>query len=237
MKNETKQNLTTVELKLSESYKRLVHRFIKIPVYFGLSRKKHLPCIYVGESRTVNYPPYRLDVFKKFYGMKKSKSGNVISIAIRGFIFKLLPEYATCLETEWADWNTYYRPPFPLENKTVIDIGAGCGETILFFALKGCRNFIAIEPNEKCVDMIQQNAKSNGLNIKTINDCFKPEHLELSYDYIKCDCEGGEEILLGKKNKPVSLEVHGAKMVERFGEEGYITIHNYNNGTRIMRNY
>ena len=138
---------------------------------------------------------------------------------------------------EWIDWGSHYRPPFPLENKTVMDIGAGCGETILFFATKGCCDFIAIEPNATCAELIKQNAELNRLKVEIINDVFKPEHLELNYDFIKCDCEGGEEILLGKKIKPVALEVHGTNLIDKFIKEGYITTHVFKTGVRIMRNY
>jgi ribosomal protein L11 methylase PrmA len=98
-----------------------------------------------------------------------------------------------------------YRFPSSLKNKTVLDIGAGCGETIFYFALQGCRNFIAVEPNTHAADLLRKNTENNSLNIKVYNDIFRPSHLNEVFDFIKCDCEGGEAIPLGKHKSKKSV--------------------------------
>lgn len=206
-------------------------------VRFGLSRKKHLPCIWVGEI--TNFSLLRLDVFFKFRGMKFSRKqdGN-IEVSKNGFTFTLDPKYATIVVTEFADWDTHYCPPFSLKNRTVIDVGAGCGETIMYYALKGCRNFIAIEPNPCYADLLMKNSERNCLTVKVHNDIFRKEHLEEQFDFMKCDCEGGESILLQQeKCKPVSLEVHGDELRKKFMKRGFKIVKDFGNGTCIMRNY
>jgi hypothetical protein len=206
-------------------------------VRFGLSRRKHLPCIWVG--RICNFSPLRLDVFFKLRGVKctKTDKGN-IKVSKNGFTFTLAPKYATVFVGEFADWDRHYKPAFSLKGKTVIDVGAGCGETILYYALKGCRNFVAIEPNAECAALIKSNAESNGLKVKVYNDLFQKNHLAEQFDFMKCDCEGGEAILLEQEiGKPIALEVHGKQLMEKFAEKKFRLVRDFGNNSCIMRNY
>jgi FkbM family methyltransferase len=52
--------------------------------------------------------------------------------------------------------------------KTVIDIGAYIGATAIYFALKGARKVIAIEPHPKAFKEMLKNIKLNGLEDKVI---------------------------------------------------------------------
>ena len=204
---------------------------------FGLSRRKHLPCIWVGDI--YNFPPYRIDVFLKFRGLKcaKTSDGN-IELSKSGLRFVLAPEYASLFINEFADWDKQYNPPFSPTNKTIMDVGAGCGETIFYFALKGCKDFIAIEPNPQNADLIRLNASRNSLNVKIYTDIFRRCHLDEHFDFMKSDCEGGESILLEpEKCKPVSLEVHGKDLKQKFLKKGFKIAKDFKNGSCIMRNY
>jgi hypothetical protein len=211
----------------------------KINVKFGLSRKKHLPVIWVADSS--NYHPYRFDVFLKYRGLTLTKIDDKhVAICKNGLEFILLQEYAPFIIYEFVEWHRYYKFPSSLKNKTLLDVGAGCGETIFFYALKGCRNFIAVEPNIQCANLLRKNAKNNSLNVKVYNDIFREKHLNENFDFIKCDCEGGESILLEKEiSKPISLEVHGLELIKKFQEKHFknVTNPNGNHPICIMRNF
>jgi hypothetical protein len=203
-----------IEVSMSEKRK-------KISVKFGLSRKRHLPVIWVANQS--NYLPYRLDVFFKYHGLTFEKiDEEYFLIRKNGFEFVLLKEYLPFMIYEFVEWHRDYKFPSSLENKTILDIGAGCGETIFFFALNGCRNFIAVEPNPQCADLIRKNAEKNSLNVKIFNDTFRKNHLNENFDFIKCDCEGGESILLEEEiSKPIALEVHGEVLIKKFQEKHF----------------
>ncbi len=207
-------------------------------VRFGFSRRRRLPCIWVGGD-TCNFPPYRLDVFFRFRGLKceKKADGNV-AISKNGFRFVLTPEYATVFIREFTEWDKHYGLPSSAKDKTILDVGAGCGEPIFYYVLKGCRSFIAVEPDKTCANLLRQNAEENKLNVKIYNEALKKDHLGENYGFMKCDCEGGEALLLEQKiDKPIALEVHGKHLMEKFCKKGFTMVKDFGNGTCIMRNY
>jgi hypothetical protein len=126
---------------------------------------------------------------------------------------------------EWSSvWRRYYLPPFPLEGKTVFDIGAGCGETIYFYLLNGAKKIIANEIDPASVAFIEKNALRNGWNVEIINRAFDIAMLSTySYDFMKMDIEGGEKCLLAYDGdlRPCVIEVHDDQtkeaLVSRFG--------------------
>jgi hypothetical protein len=211
----------------------------KVIIKFGLSRQRHLPVIWVASI--TNFQPYRLDVFLKYRGLTLTKIDDKhVSIGKNGLEFVMLQEHAYYIVSEFVDWERDYKFPSSLENKTILDIGAGCGETIFYFALKGCRNFIAVEPNSQAADLLRNNAKSNSLNVKVYNDIFRVSHLNEPFDFIKCDCEGGESILLNQKiSKPIVLEAHGLELIKKFQERHFKIVRKTTGNGRqcIMRNY
>jgi hypothetical protein len=209
-------------------------------VRFGLSRRKHLPCIWV--AGTTNFRPYRLDVFLKFRGFTWIRIDNEhVAVGKNDVEFVLLRKYAALMANEYVDWGRDYKLPFSLKDKTVLDVGAGCGETIFYFATKGCRNFIAVEPDKECANLLKKNAIQNSLNVKIYNDVFRKAQLNEEFDFIKCDCEGGEAILLDQEiAQPIALEVHGVELFERFIERHFRTIRKKKNSKEFlctMRNY
>lgn len=211
----------------------------KISVKFGLSSKKHLPVIWVAGM--TNFYPFRLDLFLRYRGYTLTKiDHNHFVIGKNGFEFILTAHYASIIITELLNWKRDYMFPSSLKNKTILDIGAGCGESIFYFALNGCRNFIAVEPDPECADLIKKNAEHNSLNIKVYNDYFNKSHLDETFDFIKCDCEGGESILLEHQTaKPISLEVHGPDLIKKFHEKGFkdVTSPKADYPFCIMRNF
>jgi 2-polyprenyl-3-methyl-5-hydroxy-6-metoxy-1,4-benzoquinol methylase len=211
----------------------------KVTVKFGLSRKRHLPVIWV--AGITNFRAYRLDVFLKYSGLTLTRIDDKhVAIGNKGLKFIMLEEYANIIITEFINWRRDYKFPSSLTNKTILDIGAGCGETIFYFALQGCRNFIAVEPNTQAADLLRMNGENNSLNIKVYNDIFRTSHLNELFDFIKCDCEGGESILLEQEiSKPIALEVHGLDLIKKFQKKHFkkVTNPNDNSPICIMRNF
>jgi hypothetical protein len=211
----------------------------KIKVNFGLSRKRHLPVIWVAGM--TNFRPYRLDLFLKYRGLTLTKIADEYFVVEKnGLEFILTAKYAKIFIQELINWERDYKFPSTLKNKTILDIGAGCGESIFYFALKGCRDFIAVEPNVQCADLVQKNAENNYLNVRVYNDVFLKSHLKETFDFIKCDCEGGESILLEQEiTKPISLEVHGFELIKKFQEKNFKIVTKPKVGfpNCIMRNF
>jgi len=120
----------------------------------------------------------------------------------------------------------FYRPPFSLKYKTVLDLGACCGETAWYYLKLGARKVYCVECDQDRVSILQRNKKVTGLNLEIIPEPLNLKHLDLSYDFIKCDVEGHEDILLEYKEyngslKPCVLEVHGKERKERFEKNGF----------------
>jgi tRNA G37 N-methylase Trm5 len=130
---------------------------------------------------------------------------------------------------EWKQWEKYYLPEFSLEGKTVLDVGAGCGETAYFYFLHGARRVIAVEIDPVQVELLKGNAEVNGWNgngrqLDIIPRAFEVEDLERqTFDFVKVDIEGGEADLLklDKINFPLVLEAHGIEtrdqLMKKFG--------------------
>jgi hypothetical protein len=120
-----------------------------------------------------------------------------------------------------------YDPPFSLEGKTVLDIGATNGEAAWWFLNKHkAKKVICIECDEKRIRFLNKN-KEVLKNIEIIPEPLNINHLiELDYDFIKCDIEGYEMILIdyinkGFKLKPCIAEIHTNWIRDRFLEKGF----------------
>jgi len=121
------------------------------------------------------------------------------------------------------DFNVY-APPFSLIGKTVLDLGACCGETAFFFANKGAARVICVEPNADRSKRIRNNIPKIKAEVLVLEEPFSPEkHLMLDYDLIKCDIEGYEILLLpyAKNLKPCVVEVHNWYLQEQFEKVGF----------------
>ncbi len=112
---------------------------------------------------------------------------------------------------EWKMWEKAYLPTDNLKGKTVLDVGAGCGETAHLFLKHGAAKVIAIEANERCVKLLRENAETNRWNVEAICEPFEGNHLrKFVFDFMKVDIDGGEECLLDQDSLPPSvIETHG----------------------------
>lgn len=105
---------------------------------------------------------------------------------------------------------------FDCKGKTVVDIGAAEGDTLLWFSLNGARNVIAYEMDENRVNIAKFNRDINCLKDTSIY-CEKVTKLPIPDDenwVVKIDVEGDEYNILenskdyvGKYNQ-VILEYH-----------------------------
>jgi predicted rRNA methylase YqxC with S4 and FtsJ domains len=138
-----------------------------------------------------------------------------------------LDSYATLVLVEDLPKN-YYLPPFPLTGKTVLDIGACCGETAWYFLKHGAKKVVCIECDPARIKLIEENRKNLNLNIDIVPGMFKPEHLLIPHDFIKCDIEGYEMELLpyAKTLKPSVVEVHTGWIKDQFEKNGFHSIAN-----------
>lgn len=114
-------------------------------------------------------------------------------------------------QIEWEEWGRDYLPKDGLEGKTVLDVGAGEGETAAFFFSHGASKVIAIEPDPEKFRRLKANIRSQGWNVEAIREEFNQYHIwEHVRDFTKIDAEGAESILLGEPSLafPLVMEVH-----------------------------
>jgi len=120
-------------------------------------------------------------------------------------------------------WETLYLPEFSLRGSTVLDIGAGCGETAHFFFKHSASKVVCVESDKEACALLRKNASINGWNVEIFGEPFRPNHLSISHDFMKMDIEGGETELLSesvRKVKPCRMELH-----EKFiGHLSYVQI-------------
>lgn len=118
---------------------------------------------------------------------------------------------------EAEEWEKEYLPPYGVRGKTILDVGAGCGETAYFYFKHGAAKVICIEPNLASVEMIKRNAKKHGWNIEIYSRRFILKDMDLKFDFAKIDCEGGERILLMKQSlPPLAMEIHSLGLARAF---------------------
>lgn len=150
--------------------------------------------------------------------------------------WKFSKQRANMYCTEYPQWTKYYltttETPTPtlgytslITYKTILDIGAGEGETAKFFLEKGATKVICIEPDTEAYQKLYKNSQTHP-NIIAIQDIFRLQQIQEAYptiDLIKIDIEGYEEELLQLPNPktPIVLEIHGLQLAEKFKAKGY----------------
>ena len=174
---------------------------LKITV--GLSRQKHLPCFKV----------YDHAIWPWEYTKYKEIENQNLALTPTGVL--ATKEMLLC--------GHLYLPKFSLKDKTVLDIGACCGETANIFLKAGAKKVICIEPNINRIRYIDFNKRNLGWNVDIIPEKANPKHIiETKPDLIKCDIEGYEMDLIDYlPNYPCVLEVHNYWIRDRFAERGF----------------
>ena len=115
-----------------------------------------------------------------------------------------------------------------MKGKTVLDVGAGCGESAYFYFQHGAKRVIGIESNRSNVKYLELNKRlynRYGFEFKFYLEKFDLLHLGLNFDFCKMDIEGGEvELLKLKKiDFPLSVEVHSQDLEAAFTKRGFRT--------------
>lgn len=127
-------------------------------------------------------------------------------------ILHLTHYYLRTMLVEWHIWTKHYLPSFGLEGKTILDVGAGCGETAHFFFKYGAEKVVAIEPNLTAINLLEENIARNDWNVEIITRGFRLSDLRIPHDFMKMDGEGCESELLKTNHlilKPCLIEAHG----------------------------
>ena len=152
--------------------------------------------------------------------------------------------YNTVSAKTWVNelFDGYYLPNFSLKGKTVLDVGACCGETAYYFLRKGASKVVCIECDASSIELLRKNVENLGMNVEVIPERFNLKHLQKQHDFMKCDIEESEQILLPvvDRLKPCVLEVHGFALKEMFEKKGFRVVHRFGGMHQhlfIMANY
>jgi hypothetical protein len=161
----------------------------------GLSRRRRLPtlCLLGGTF----YPHEYIKFLPKTFGWKLvGEENDVYTLRHKNQIIKLRGGYSYLTLGEWAIWEKNYLPDFSLRGRTVLDVGAGCGETVHFYLSHGAASVIAVESDHSSLNLLYENAESNRWSVKVVPSCFRLGFMNFAFDFMKMDCEGCERELL-----------------------------------------
>ncbi len=104
---------------------------------------------------------------------------------------KLTELHRSYVETELEQWHDWYLPV----GRTVLDLGAGCGETAFFYLNHGAERVIAVECDPEAVMLLRENfANDDRVTI-----------IDARIDSIKTDVEGSERNMIIETHFPFKL--------------------------------
>jgi len=197
----------------------------------AISKRKKIPSFYLDNRA---YAPYEAFVLAMQFRWMRNLEIKEETCSFEGFggqKIQLLKPYFYCMVEQWRDWTKHYLPNFSLQGKTVLDVGAGCGETALFYLFYGVEKLVLVEPDPQCIKYLSKNAKINSWNAEILNEPFSLEHLKIKHDFMKMDCEGCEKHLLhAEEIKPCAVEVHCSEIKTAFLQKGFKVCHAYKKG-------
>ncbi|MDA4111879.1 MAG: methyltransferase domain-containing protein [Thaumarchaeota archaeon] len=161
-------------------------------------------------------------------GFKVSKlNEKIYTVDFKGQHMELGPDYVGMFYCEWPIWKKTYLPSkkvMTLDGKTVLDAGAGNGETALFYFNAGAKKVICIENSEDSVKLLEKNAKRNNWNVDIKCESFSLKHVkDNDFDFAKIDVEGAEKCLLelDRITFPCVVEAHSSEikdaLCDKFG--------------------
>lgn len=136
-------------------------------------------------------------------------------------------------------WPRFYNPPFSCEGKTILDAGAGFGETAAYFISKGASKVICVESDPLAVKLLRENALRNGFRVEIKERRFELGDLD-HVDFAKIDIEGGESILVGKGRVeiPCVMETHAGVVKSALcQDQGFHEIYRANERLSLVANY
>lgn len=184
----------------------------------GLSKKRKLPALRLlgGTFSPLQYVKF----FPKTFGWRLLREErDIYTLLHKEQILSLEKKHSFLALDEWSFWERCYLPSFPLKGKTVLDVGAGCGETAHFYLLHGASKIIAIESDFAAIKLLCENVKINNWPVEVVHSYFDLAFMNLLFDFMKMDCEGCEKELLKLSTShlpPSVIEVHDEETRERF---------------------
>lgn len=174
----------------------------------GLSSRRRVPALFLDNSQ-VAFPLWSWRFLRRF------EKSNL-----------LLSPYAQNVLSELR--LNFYKPPFSLQGKTVLDLGACCGESAWYFIeVLGAQKVFCVECDCENIFLLNYNRRVSNLPFEVFAEAFKLRHLGLPFDFLKCDIEGGEKLLVEYIEqygfcKPCVVEVHSEMLKERFLAVGFV---------------
>jgi hypothetical protein len=165
---------------------------------------------------------FRIFIHSRGWSLKPVDGYSIVTH--NGVHLKLTAQKAVTMLWEWRKWKKDYVPPFSLEGKTVLDIGAGSGETAYLYFLSGAKEVVCVEPDPNEAALIAENSANLGWKTLVMSEPFKLEHLTLrKFDFVKVDCEGCESILLSlpQIQVPMAVETHSPSITEGLEKKGF----------------
>jgi len=142
-----------------------------------------------------------------------SHEDGFFNLRVGKYQVKLTPYFFNVIYGEWLDWKRYYAP-ISLRGATILDVGAGCGETALFYFLQGAKKVVCVEPDKRLSEIINENIYANKWNAQVLTRKFGLDLLQQDFDFMKMDCEGCEaELLNAPVIPPCVIEVHTEKLL------------------------
>jgi hypothetical protein len=197
----------------------------------GISPKRHVPALYIGKRGL--FPHEYAKIAWRMRDWKlESKGADLQIVRYRNDSLLLTKARVGDIICEWNQWENYYLPAFSLDGKTVLDVGAGCGETAYFYFLHGAKRVIAIEMDPINLGLLKRNSQLECLNkdareLRIIPRPFEIEDLtKEKFDFAKIDIEGGETDLLNLEEIafPLVLEAHGIELRDQLVKKFRLTM-------------
>ncbi|MGH9919957.1 MAG: hypothetical protein ACRD6W_13970, partial [Nitrososphaerales archaeon] len=115
---------------------------------FGISKRRRLPVLkLLDHSVSVFLGPA---VVRQFWGWGLGGVSGSPLVQVSTPLDKLVMsrDRAGMMLYEWRTWRRCYVPRgFDFSGKTVLDVGAGEGETVELYRLAGAKRFICVEPD------------------------------------------------------------------------------------------
>jgi SAM-dependent methyltransferase len=191
----------------------------------GISNKRRVPIFYIDKRTKNTFTPmsaFRIFIHSRGWSLKAVDGHSIVKH--NDVALKLTAQKAVTMLWEWRKWKRDYVPPFSLAGKTVLDVGAGSGETAYLYFLSGAREVVCVETDPNEAALIKENSVNLGWKTEVICEPFKLEHLALRrFDFVKVDCEGCESVLLSlpKITVPMAVESHSTGITEGLEKKGF----------------
>jgi hypothetical protein len=167
----------------------------------GLSNSWKLPCWKIFGWTFAFWEISRIvSTIRKIRDLGISKIDENYLAIYFGYTLRLKQLHAISLINDSDLWEKTYLP-IEVEDKTILDVGSGCGETMAFFFAHGAKKVVGIESDPEACMFARTNIWENRWNAEIKNEAFAVRHLSIPHDFLKVNAEGAEQILLGYDGK------------------------------------